>query len=417
MAITLDKYFELGENAEHMHPTALSEYLKFIDDLNQVVALNTITDEDVKRLLSGLDNWIYLDWLKGLQEWLTKCLAGNSNKTPSVYPGELPSWSAWWIKRLLKKVGSIKHEELVLAAVEKREKARALQEVKEKALYINEKNSAIEKLRKELSKGKKPVFSLSSGLAKYHTDDWYELEPLIKSKLEEWAAPHIKIRVPQILKRVVSWDIDWWVYPVPYYAKYEVIGVPCLTWCFKVMVILEVHLKLEETKPLGFFYLGPIHWENQEGFTTPITLLAVLAGGKLECDGIELIKHDGSCFCFLIQGYEDGYIDIHQQFRQFIIDTAKEKGLAEGLLAKGMIDDIIAKLLTEKVLLPLPAVSTKKDNGQFTGNDDDLLATLQSMGYPTPKIKAAMESINLSPTITFKKKIEAALKFLDSNSL
>jgi len=91
MAITLDKYFELGEHAEHMHPTALSEYQKFIDDLNQVVPLSTITDEDVKRLLSGLDNWIYLDWLKGLQEWLTKCLAGNSNKTPSVYPGELPS--------------------------------------------------------------------------------------------------------------------------------------------------------------------------------------------------------------------------------------------------------------------------------------------------------------------------------------
>ena len=44
MAITLDKFFELGEQAEHMHPTALSEYQKFIDDLNQVVPLSTITD-------------------------------------------------------------------------------------------------------------------------------------------------------------------------------------------------------------------------------------------------------------------------------------------------------------------------------------------------------------------------------------
>lgn len=417
MAITLDKFFELGEQAGHMHPTALNEYQKFIDDLNQVVPLSTITDEDVKRLLSGLDNWIYLDWLKGLQEWLTKCLAGNSNKTPSVYPGELPSWSAWWIKRLLKKVGSIKHGELVLAAVEKREKARALQEVKEKALYINEKNSAIEKFKKELSKGKKPVFSLSSGLAKYHTDDWYELEPLIKSKLEEWAAPHIKIRVPQILKRVVSWDIDWWVYPVPYYAKYEVIGVPCLTWCFKVMVILEAHLKLVETKPLGFFYLGPVHWENQEGFTTPIALLVMLAEGKLEGDGIELIEHDASSLAFFIRGYDEGFTEIHEEFRQFIIDTTKGKDLAQGLLARGLIDNVTAQLLAEKVKMPLPAVSAQEGNVQFTGNDGDLLAKLQGMGYPTQKIKDAMESIKLSPTMPFKEKVEAVLKFLDSNSL
>lgn len=416
MAITLDRFFELGEHAKRMHPTALNEYQKFIDDLNQVVPLSTITDEDVKRLLSDVDNWIYLDWLKGFEKWLTKCLAGNSNKTPPVYPGELPYWSAWWIKRLLKKVGSIKRGELVLAAAEEREIARALQEEKERALYIDEKNSAIEKLKKELSKGKKPVFSLSSGLAKYHPDHWYELEPLTRIELEEWAAPQIKKGVPQILRRVVSWDIDWWVHPVPYYAKYEVIGVPCLTWCFKVMVILKAHLKLVETERLGFFYLGPVHWENQEGFTTPIALLGMLAEGKLECDGIELIKHDGSYFCFLIRGYKEEYIEIHQQFRQFIIDTAKEKGLAEGLLAKGMIDDITAELLAEKVLLPLSAVSTQNDDGQFTGNDDNLIATLQGMGYQTLKIKDAMGSINLSPTIPFKEKVAAILEILNMDT-
>lgn len=434
MAITLDRFFELGEHAERMHPTALNEYQKFIDDLNQVVLLSTITDEDVKRLLSDVDNWIYLDWLKVFKEWLTKCLVGNSNTTPPVYPGELSYWSKWWIKRLLKKVGSIKHGELVLAAAKEREKARALQEEKERALYIDEKNSAIEKFKKELSKGKKPVVSLSPGLAKYHPDHWYELEPPTRIELEEWAAPQIKKSVPQILRGVVSWDIDWWVYPVPYYAKYEVVGVPCLTWCFKLMVILEVHLKLVdrghekvvrghgyskkvEAGLLGSFYLGPVYWENQEGLTTPIALLVMLAEGKLECDGIELIQHDGSYLGFLIRGYKEEYTEIHQQFRQFIIDTAKEKGLAEGLLLKGLVDETITQILTEKVSVPLPAVSGQKSDSQFVGNDDDLMTTLEAMGYKNKEIEEAMEAASLSPATPLEEKVAAILEILNMDSL
>ena len=34
MVIMLDRFFELEEHAERMHPTALNEYQKFIDDLN-----------------------------------------------------------------------------------------------------------------------------------------------------------------------------------------------------------------------------------------------------------------------------------------------------------------------------------------------------------------------------------------------
>ncbi|MBA7596498.1 hypothetical protein ES703_03472 [subsurface metagenome] len=431
MTTTLDRFFELGEHAERMHPTALNEYQKFIDDLNQVVLLSTITDEDVKRLLSDVDNWIYLDWLKGLQKWLTKCLAGNSNKTPPVYPGELPYWSAWWIKRLLKKVGSIKRQELELAAAMEREKARAVQEEKERARYIDEMNSAIENLKKALANGKKPGFSRSLVLTKYHPDHWCELESPKRIELEEWVAPHIKKRVPQILKGVVFWDIDWWVQAVPNYAKYEVIGVPCLTWCFKIMIILEARLKLVETekvvpglgvaikvdsKYLGSFYLGPVYWENQEGFTTPIALLAMLAVGKFEDDGIELIEHDASSLVFVIRGYDEGYTEIHEEFRQFIIDTAKEKDLTQGLLAKGLIDNVTAQLLIEKVDLPLPAVSAQEGNVQFMGSDDDLIASLEVMGYKVQEIKEAMEGVALSPTMPFEKKQAVVLKILDKNT-
>jgi hypothetical protein len=438
MAITLDTFFELGNHADRMHPTALKEYQQFIDDLSRTAPLDIIAYEDVERLLSDLDNWNYKKWLKGLEEWLTKCLASNSGKTPPVYPGALPYWSSWWIKRLLKKVGSLKREELALAAARERIKARAiqtearkLQEEKEKTIYVEKRNAAIEKFKEELAMSKKPAFSSYATVpAKYHPGSWCELESPTEIELDEWAAPRIRKKTPQILREYISWDLDWWTQTIPYYARYEVIGVPCLIWCFKRMLILEAHLKLEERRyenyglglaikvkveHLGSTYFGPLYWDDEEGFTTPIALLGTLAEGKLEGDGIELIEHDKSVLVFAVRGFDNRYAEIHEGFRQFITDTAKDKNLAEGLLAKDLIDEITAQLLAEKVLLPLPAVKTQNNDVQFTGNGEDLIAALQVMGYQTQEIKDAIDSADLSPTIPFEKKVAAVIEILDKN--
>lgn len=440
MATTLDKFFELGEHEKLVHHLAVKNYRQFMDGIRNDVPLDKLTDEDVKQFLSDWDYGQYEYGVKRLQEWLEKCFLNNPESTLSVYPDSFPFWGTWGFKALLVKVYQRKQEHQMLLAAQKEreerawlgkieEQARRKQAEKEYQEFLHQINQTIETLKKQLARSKKPNFSYPPWLAGYHPDLWCELTLPSEQKIEDWARPQIQERLPSTLRDFVEWDLDWQVQILPE-AKYEVLGVPCLTWCFTVLILVEVHLRLVESKftkkfhgyaypmkveaeDLGLFYLGPALGGHQEGFTAPIVLLSLLVKGELEAPGIAVTEHGSSSTTFVVEGFEKETVVVHDAFRRFIRDIAKAQPLGEALLGKGVIDKDTGKLVAEKAKMPLPhPVGAQASAGQTTLDNSDIIAALEVLGYKKKEINEAMEAASLSPAMCLEEKVKSVLKIL-----
>jgi hypothetical protein len=308
-----------------------------------------------------------------------------------------------------------------------REKARRKQAQLEHSQFLYEINNTIKEFKKQLVKEKKPSFHYPPALANHRPDAWYKLKSPTQQEVGKWAQQYIWERVPPQLKDLVSWEVSCQVLTLPY-AKYELLGVACLTWYFAVLILVKVHLRLVEktfTKKfhgyectvkagaddLGVFYLGPVEWERQEGFVTPLALLAMLAKEKLEDDGIEVVEHEGTSISFCVQGYDEGLTTIDGRFREFVIDVAKDKPLAQGLLEAGIIDGLTAQLVGEKVKVPLPQLVSAGANAEKTV-DGEVIAALEAMGYKKGEIKAGMDATHLSPAMSLEGKVKSVLSIL-----
>ena len=430
-------------NTEQMEPYALKRYLGLLQELyKEVPTLYLLNEED----LTDDERAERKEYTDNIVEWVEKCNKDAGQATLMVYPYSMVIFYRMSdLKALLKtaldrKVGKVKQEaeqKRRLAAQKERderawlakieEQARRKQAEKEQEEFLQQINDTIKTFKKELSQIKKPNFSYPAWLANYHPNLWCVLELPTTEKVNGWAAPHILKRVPQALKNFVCWDIDWQVLTLPY-AKYEVVGVPCLTWCFNVSVMAKVNLRLVdktftkefhsyeyqmkiEAEDLGCFYLGPIEWDDQEGFSTPLALLSLVATGKVEGDGIEVMEIDGSSMSFYIRGYDEAFTEIDERFRQFLIDMTKDKTLSQGLLASGVIDELTAQLVEQKAKLPLPhAVGPQASAGQTIDDNSDVIATLEAMGYKKGEIQAGMDSTHISPAMSLEEKVKAVLK-------
>jgi len=296
--------------------------------------------------------------------------------------------------------------------------------------YIDRLSAAVEKFKAELSKSKKPKFVHSPELVKYEPENWCELELPTNQRIQKWAESKIFKRLPEILTNLTKWKLDLQSQVVPR-AVYEVVNsIPCLTWYFDTHILVTASLELKkcvlrerhpyytaeveaEGEKLGVLYFEQPEWLTPGTFTTPIALLSLLAKGDLEAPGITVTEHGYLLTTFAIQGFEEE-VEIYDDFRKYIGDIAKDKPLAEILLAKGLIDEDTAKLVEEKVKLPLPQVLGA---GHTFSDDSDVKAALEGMGYKNGDIEGAMEDAPLSPELSLKEKVGAVLKFLDGNSL
>lgn len=316
----------------------------------------------------------------------------------------------------------------ILIIKERKEKeARKKRAEIEHSQFVKEINDTIKKLKQELAKVKKPGFAYPTALAKYDPDSWCELERPTREEVERWAGPYIRKRVPEALRNFVSWDLDWQVQTLPY-AKYEVLGVPCLTWCFRTLVLVEVHLKLIETKftrefhgyeyqmkveaeNLGSFCLGPVEWDHHEGFSVPVHLLALLAESELERPGIEIFIHDASHTVYTVEAFDDYFVELQKEFIGFIKTIGKDGALLQELRDKGLIDEDTGKLIEEKAKLPLPqSGGAEASAGQSIDDDSDVFGALAAMGYKTAESKKAIEAAHLSPGMSLEEKVKGVLK-------
>ena len=325
-------------------------------------------------------------------------------------------------------VEAYKYNHWVLLIKERKEEERRQKQAQIKHdQYIDGLSAAVEKFKAELSKSKKPKFVYPPELIKYEPEGWCEIYPPNKEQIQKWAESKIFKRLPEILTNLTKWKLDLQSQVVPR-AVYEVVdSIPCLTWYFDTHILVTASLELKkcvlierhpyytaeveaEGEMLGVLYLEHSEWLTPGIFTTPIALLSLLAKGDLEAPGITVTEHDYFLTTFAVQGFEEE-VEIYDGFREYI---AKDKPLAEILLAKGLIDKDTAKLVEEKVKLPLPQVL---GTGQAFSDDSDVKGALEGMGYKNGDIDEAMGNAPLSPKMSLEEKVETVLKFLDSNSL
>ena len=479
-------------DTEQIHPHALDRYLEFLQEVyKEVPTLYLLNDADLEVFLSDEDRAKFKASVDEIKGWLQKCNKDNDEATLMVYAYHTPFSSMTTVTTLLEEVykrkllkerrlkaleaihppfddaekylsekESQRFRQSLLGAADayldggkgcilndwrfdrragdyvgltgimkkqKEKEARYKQAEVEHTQFKKEINNTVEKFKLDLAKEKKPKFAYPPALAKYEPHEWAELELPTKGQVKQWAEPYVWKKVPQTLKPFVSWEPNWEVQTLPY-AKYELLGVACLTWCFKVLFLVEAHLRLmeksfvkefhgyeyqmrSESEELGYFYLGKVEWDDQEAFTTPIALLSMLAEGKLEDEGIEVMAHDGSSISFWVSGYDEGFTKIAQGFRQFIIDTAKNKTVAQGLLAAGVIDNLLAQLVEEKVKLPLPQLtSAGAGAGESTIDNSGVLGALESLGFKAVESKKAIEATHLTPGMSLEERVQAVLK-------
>ncbi len=319
-----------------------------------------------------------------------------------------------------------------ISSIKKRQEkeARQKQAKIEYDQHLDKLSIAVEKVKKNLALNKKPTFNYPHWLNKYKPGLWCNSPLPTKPQFNNWAEKQIVDSLPKVLIDVTRCDIDWQVRVFPE-AVYELLsGIPCLTWYFETQVLVTADLELKECEikkyyepgytviepakgeKLGTTYLGPIEYDTSFNFITPIALLILLSTEDLELPGITVIDHGFQHTTYAIQGFDEE-VEVYDDFRKFIKDIAKDKPLAEALLAKGLIDGGTAKLLEEKATLPLPKVPGA---GLTFSDDSNVKAALEGMGYKNEDIEEAMEDVPLSPDMSLGEKVETVLKFLDSNS-
>jgi len=297
----------------------------------------------------------------------------------------------------------------------------------EYASYMRRVDSLLKEFELELSGQKKPELPIV--LPEYEPDRWYDLDIPQQEEIKDWLLSELRSKIPPELMDLLSWDFDYDISVLPT-AEYVLAGIPCLIWFFSVQLLITVKLAIGKPssrlfrgiphrisippKALGELYIGPFEWNYQEGFTSPITLLEALSQGEMEAEGIRVLGRDGSRTSFEIDGFDgDDAIEIDDRFRQFLIDTASGKPLAEGLLAAGIVDKPTASLIEAKMgTLPPLKGEVQPQTGQAASDEDEVRDKLQALGYKASEISQMIAATQFPPGMSLDEKLQAALKML-----
>ncbi len=406
MGTSLDIYFRLARHEDGFHPKAIEQYNRFISELDEVVYLNKLAKDDIVKYLSEREYKEWEDGLKTLSDWLENCRLVDSNYTESLIPFVFPYTGVYEIKPLLLRIAGRKESEKRYEAHLREERARAQQAETESKSFLANLDKEKTRLRQTLVKQKKPQFSYPESLAPYSLETWCELTLPTTDEIDQWATPHIQKVIPPLLRQLVSWNTSYQVLRMPY-LKYEQLGVPCLTWYFKLLVLATLKLRLRDAQlekefagllrniklsdeELGILYIGPVEWESCEGFSTPLALLRLLSGNTPESPGIEVLIRDEKTTVYTVDGYDENYTELNRNFTSFIKAITKDQSLVQALLAQDMIDEYMAELVSAKWAEPLPVTVTVT-----TGGGPDLgavTAKLTEMGWTEDNAKTAVEA-------------------------
>ena len=292
---------------------------------------------------------------------------------------------------------------------------------------------SLKELKARLTTEKQPGIHYPKALRTYEPDEWCELTVPTKKEMMDWARVQMRNLVPAEVIDFLEWKCSHSIVTLPT-ARYEVLSVPCLTWEFTTQLMVTLDLSVTgqpvhrsfhgiahsvklQPEHLGFYHLGPVEWDVQEGFSTPIALLVMLSAGKMEDTGIEVIAHDSPFTVYEVEGYDEGSVEVHDLFQKFITDVTKGKSLSQGLLATGVVDKITAGLLESKASIPLAkkesgkAGHNKDDSGNGDGGGgDEVIQALVALGYKKTEVLQMVGKAQFEEGMSLEKKVQEALK-------
>ncbi len=460
MSKTMNQLLQLGQNTEKFHPTAVKNYQEFLNDISKAVPLDAITEDDAKKFLFGSEYINYIDNISSLFEWLNKCFLNNK-----VYPDSFPVWGTSGFKGLLLRLYQRKLYCQMETDAHNREQVRAQQESRQKELewqkaqvehqlWADRLNKSLDTLKANLSKNTCPAFQTPAWLKDYSpsvwikepsgpTEDWFTANKNIpiaanKSKLEKSLQNHVDISyfyqdyyLPSVQYETVSPQLV----SVKGHPLKTKPGVPCLKWWLAthIISIAEFHVN-DRTIPdvrygyelqgqctpekLGTVYYGPEFWKYQNALVVPVSLLAVLAWGKAQLTGIEIVKRSAPWNVYRVNGFPDE-ITLHDDFRRFVCDMTKKTSLDKALLDRKMCDTETAglvKVTLEKLKEPEApaAVPGTTSEPESTGNPYmDVVTALAGLGYPNSGAAGAAKYVcQKYPHETLVDKIKIALQYL-----
>jgi len=311
-------------------------------------------------------------------------------------------------------------------------KEKAINQKKAQLEYKQYKDSIthlISKVKSRLTTESRPKFHYPKTVKSYQPDQWCELELPGDNEVKEWSKAKIGDIVPKQVSDFLKCECGHDVLVLPS-AKYEMLGIPCLTWVFSIRLLVALNLQIAgeavqrlfhgiiyrvqlQPEDLGYYYLGPVdYWSTQEGFSTSIALLVMLSEGKMEDDGIEVIAQDDAITTYEVKGYDET-IEVHNLFRKFIMDITKGKSLSQGLLATGIVDEMTANLIENKVnAAPKKQNSTQANQGQSGDDNTDVFKVFEEMGYKKSEALQMVHAAHFLPGMTLEEKLQAALKRL-----
>ncbi|MFC1924062.1 hypothetical protein ACFLXA_01675 [Chloroflexota bacterium] len=392
--MTLAELFNMSEeDAKKFDPVAIKNYREFIAGISNAVPLDTLTEDDVKKFLSGTSLWFYESSIKELAEWLDKCLLSNGETSLNIYRDSFPIFGTYGLKSSLIKVYNAKQAEKRAEELKKKEQLRAedlkrqerqraaeakkqeeIQTMLDKAVYkmadkehqgfITTMNKTVENFKLNLSVVKEPALIYPKWLDCYQVNQWCEIPLPDKKQVNDWATPLVFKKVPDTIHQYVTLDISFKTQFVPY-IQYEVQGIPCLNWWFKTVMVVRADVNIKDntfTKKfyghpftmkfdsafLGQIYVGPCFWENNFGMAIPLVLLLMLAHRDLESDGIQVTIRESPLTTFEIKGFEDD-VTIHDDFVRFIREITTKQPLLRALSSKQLIDSQTYHLLKMKI--------------------------------------------------------------------
>lgn len=377
---------------------ALQKFDEYMNDLKQKAHLDELTQADFNQYLSEEEIKACINLQGSIVEWVRRCSQPAGEISIGIYRYSMsPYYDFRDLSKLVTEVYNRKlKEEAERRARQKRieeqerereaerkakqealeAKRRAEQEERERLAQVKaEFTRAEEEFRQKLSKDELP---LTYPLEQYHPDLWFNFEPPTDEEILTWLRPEANALIPQQLRKIASWPptrlVTWrWLSKpkILIHAYYEKDGAPWLVFSFMVTILAKVifyfkagtynysgfTLKLKEER------LGEVIISKQYGdvgeLCVPISLLSFLITNDLEAQGIEVKAMYNGYTEYLVNRYK-GEVTIHSDFRRFLQDICGENGLVKGLLAWGLIDDKIAKIIEAKINEPAQLRSQQK---------------------------------------------------------
>ena len=284
-----------------------------------------------------------------------------------------------------------------------------------------------------LNKMERVRLGYSEFVHKYSLLEWERFEFKIPTKdfIDDLIRDELNQKAPTEAFPYVTWETRSWNLPLPKSVEYLMLGtVSCLVFGFDSYIVAEATVRVREgdydktfygyrfdfsldAVRLGFILTeAKLYEESFADFITPLVLLAGLTTGKMEPDGTRIISRSSGSTVYEVIGFEEE-VTITDGFLKFITECCQGQSLSQGLLSKGLVDGITAKIIERCERLHLAAAPPSEPSGALSMyTAEELLGALARLGFSTKEAEAAIRALDMPKGVSLEETITFVLKHI-----